>query len=115
VVWSTTFVPRYAASFEVREPPLRGGPSVRPARDAVGTLHAVGQLNHLGNASSTAPGRRPAECPDRRPKSTLANKAARVRELVGLRRFDPDISRRDVAEQCPDPDPFVAEMGVSST
>lgn len=76
---------------------------------AAGTLYAVGQLNYLGDARHP-----PYLTADEVaaltgvPKSTLANKAKRVREIAGLRRFDPDVSRHDVATQCPDP--FVAEV-----
>ncbi|MGH8886976.1 MAG: DUF6398 domain-containing protein [Egibacteraceae bacterium] len=71
---------------------------------AAGALYAVGQLNYLMDA------RRPPHLTADElsaltgvAKSTLANKARQVRELAGLRRFDPECSRSDIVEQSHDP------------
>ena len=89
-----------------RPSPLARG---RPRIWAAGVLCAVGQINYLFDACMP-PHLRTDELSALTgvASSTMTNKAKMVRDLAGLRRFDPDVSRHDVARQCPDP--FVTEV-----
>ena len=83
---------------------LRPSPLVRgdPGIWAAGVVHAVGWINFLFDRSQT-PHLRADELAERLgvAKSTVANKAARIRALLGLSWYEPDLTRRSMLERNP--------------
>jgi hypothetical protein len=91
---------RLAARLARKRPsPLAGG---RPEGWAAGTVYAIARLNFLFDLSQTphisadaiAQGLGVA-------KSTAAAKATRIETVLGLRAFEPDLSRRAMVDQHP--------------
>lgn len=79
-------------------PLVRGDPGIW----AAGVVHTVGWINFLFDKSQT-PHLRADELAERLgvAKSTIANKSARIRALVGLSWYEPDLTRRDMLERKP--------------
>jgi len=69
---------------------------------AAGVLYTVGSINFLFDRSQT-PHLRADELAERLGvvKTTMANKSARIRALLGLSWYEPDLSRRSILEQNP--------------
>ena len=69
---------------------------------AAGVVHTVGWINFLFDRSQTPHLRADelAECLGVA-KSTIANKSARIRALLGLSSYEPDLTRRSMLERNP--------------
>ena len=69
---------------------------------AAGVVYTVGSINFLFDRSQT-PHLRADELAERLGvvKTTMANKSARIRALLGLSWYEPDLSRRSILEQNP--------------
>lgn len=83
----------------MRPSPLgRGDPRIW----AAGVVYTVGSINFLFDRSQT-PHLRADELAERLDvaKSTMANKSARIRSLLGLSWYEPDLTRRSMLEQNP--------------
>ena len=84
----------------------RVSPSPLPRGDpeiwAAGVVHTVGWINFLFDKSQT-PHMRADELAERLgvAKSTIANKSARIRALLGLSWYEPDLTRRSMLERNP--------------
>lgn len=69
---------------------------------AAGVVYTVGSINFLFDKSQT-PHMRADELAERLgvAKSTMANKSARIRALVGLSWYEPELTRRSMLERNP--------------
>lgn len=74
----------------------------RPEIWAAGVINTVGSLNFLFDRSQQPhmTGEELADCLDVA-KTTMANKAALIRKILGLRWFEPDLTRREMLERHP--------------
>lgn len=79
-------------------PLVRGDPRIW----AAGVVYTVGWINFLFDRSQT-PHLRADELAERLgvAKSTMANKSARIRALLGLSWYEPDLTRRSMLERNP--------------